>query len=542
MAGSITHGEAGSTLVHGADRDAPLADPLRRRDDVIAAVARDLRDPIDALRAEVGRLVAGAAGPLADGTRAALAGVERQLSSLADVQQDLQALHELQTRRPELRRSRVDLSALCGRVCARLEPLAADRDLVLERDLPPFPVTAQADGERLLGALENLATRGASMMPPRSRLVLRVEPLPWGGRLVLELRGPAGGPLAFSAGGAVANALFAEIVECCGGTLDILGCAARVSFFEDAREEAQRAASGRPRLLVVEDDDASREALAEALADRYDVEPAADGVAGVEAARARRPDLVLMDLYLPRLDGFSALETLRSDPTTSDVPVILVSGRGDDLTRARSLDLGAVDFLQKPFSERELRARIERTLRLARRQSQLQALAETDALTGLANRRAFRSRLAQEVKRAGRYGTALACLMVDLDHLKPVNDQYGHAAGDRAIAALAAVLRSELRETDFGARYGGDEFVILLPHTTAAEGRALAERICERVRGTAIEAAGHAVPLGASFGIAELPEGPPEEAAEALLRHADAALYEAKGTGRARVATWRGPA
>jgi diguanylate cyclase (GGDEF)-like protein len=282
---------------------------------------------------------------------------------------------------------------------------------------------------------------------------------------------------------------------------------------------------GRPRILVVEDDEPTREALAEALGDTYDVEPASDGVEGVEAARARHPDVVLMDLYLPRLDGFGALETL-------------VSGRGDDLTRARSLDLGAIDFLQKPYSERELRARIERTLRLSRRASQLQALAETDPLTGLANRRAFLSRLAQEVKRARRYGTPLACVMVDMDRLKPVNDQYGHAAGDRAIATLATVLQAELRETDFGARYGGDEFVVLLPHTGAAEGRALAERVCERLRETTFDADGTQLPLHASFGVAELPAGSPDEAAEAIVRNADAALYGAKGAGRSRVALY----
>jgi diguanylate cyclase (GGDEF)-like protein len=243
-----------------------------------------------------------------------------------------------------------------------------------------------------------------------------------------------------------------------------------------------------------------------------------------------------MDIGLPRLDGFGALEALRSDPSTADLPVILVSGHGDDLTRARSLDLGAIDFLQKPYSERELRARIERTLRLARRQSQLQALAETDALTGLANRRAFRSRLALEVKRARRYGTPLACVMVDLDHLKPVNDEYGHEAGDRALAALAAVLRAELRETDLGARYGGDEFVALLPHTAAAEGRSLAERIADRLRHTRFEAGGGTLGLQASFGVAELGPGSPEDAAEALLRDADAALYDAKRGGRDRVA------
>ncbi|HEX7489296.1 MAG TPA: diguanylate cyclase, partial [Anaeromyxobacteraceae bacterium] len=288
------------------------------------------------------------------------------------------------------------------------------------------------------------------------------------------------------------------------------------------------------QVLVVDDDEDAREALAMMLTDDYDVLLAADGQEAMETAQSARPDLVLMDLYMPRMDGLAALAALRGDPSTEDVPVILISAHGDDLTRSRSLDLGAVDFLQKPFSGRELKARIERTLRLTRRETQLQALARTDPLTGLANIRAFRARLAEEVKRALRYRTSLACVMVDLDNLKPINDQLGHVAGDAAIEAVAEVIRRELRETDFAARYGGDEFVILLPHTSADEARVLAERVQVRLRDAGPEVDGHAIQLTASFGIAALDETP-DDPAGTLVRRADAALYEAKRAGRARV-------
>jgi diguanylate cyclase (GGDEF)-like protein len=236
------------------------------------------------------------------------------------------------------------------------------------------------------------------------------------------------------------------------------------------------------------------------------------------------------------MDGFQALERLRADPATGDIPVIFVSGRGGDAIKVRSLDLGAVDFLQKPFSERELRARVERTLRLVRSHTHLRELAQTDALTGLANLRAFRARIEEEVKRARRYHTPLTCVMADMDNLKPVNDQLGHAAGDRAIAAVASVIREELRETDFGARYGGDEFVVLLPHTGAEEGRVSAERVCTRLHETVVEISGRRLPLGASFGVACFTGGGGEDAAEQLVRQADAALYAAKRAGRGRVA------
>jgi diguanylate cyclase (GGDEF)-like protein len=249
-----------------------------------------------------------------------------------------------------------------------------------------------------------------------------------------------------------------------------------------------------------------------------------------------------MDLFMPRLDGLGALERMRADPATADIPVLFVSGQSDDAVKVRSLDLGAVDYLQKPFSDLELRARVDRTLRFMRSQSALRALAQTDALTGLANLRAFRTRLEEEVKRAHRYRTPLTCVMADLDELKPINDELGHAAGDRAIAAVAAVIRDELRETDFGARYGGDEFVLLLPHTSGEEGRVLAERVCTRLRGTVVEAGGRRVPVHASFGVAALPDEERPDAADALVRAADAALYAAKRAGRSRVAAAPAPA
>jgi diguanylate cyclase (GGDEF)-like protein len=304
---------------------------------------------------------------------------------------------------------------------------------------------------------------------------------------------------------------------------------------QDGAALAAATARERPRVLVADDDKDAREVLASLLEAEYDVSTAIDGEAAVDLARAEHPDAILMDLFMPRLDGLQALERLRGDPATADIPVIFVSARGDAAVKARTLDLGAADYLQKPFSDRELRARLERTLRLSQSQTALRELAQTDPLTGLANLRAFRARLEDEVKRARRYGTPLTAVMADMDHLKPVNDTLGHAAGDRAIAAVAAVIRTELRETDFGARYGGDEFVLLLPHTTADEGRVLAERICARLRETTLELSGRRILIGASFGVACLPEGGADTPAEALVRAADAALYRAKRSGRGRV-------
>lgn len=298
----------------------------------------------------------------------------------------------------------------------------------------------------------------------------------------------------------------------------------------------------RPRVLVVDDDADAREMMTAVLTPAYEVLVAADGEAGVAMARSERPDLIVMDQFMPRLDGLGALERLRNDPATDDIPVILVSARADEQLRVRGLDLGAVDFLAKPFSEQELRARLDRTLRLIHSQSVLRELAETDPLTGLANLRAFRARLEEEVKRARRYRTPLTCVMADMDHLKSINDQLGHSAGDLAIGAVARTLAEELRETDFGARYGGDEFVLLLPHTAQEEGRIFAERLCARLRASPLEVGGRRILLAASFGVAQLREADGGDGSQELVRAADAALYDAKRAGRGRVAVAPVPA
>ena len=290
----------------------------------------------------------------------------------------------------------------------------------------------------------------------------------------------------------------------------------------------------RPLVLVVEDDEDAREVLQELLRDQYDVEAVGDGESAVKRAKELLPDLVLLDLFLPGLDGFGALTGLRRDPKTTEVPVIFLSAQGDAETKSQGLSLGAADYLAKPFSAQELMARVDRTLKLTAQKEHFRALAQTDGLTGLPNFRSFHARLEEEVARADRYAHPLSCTMVDLDGLKEINDRLGHAAGNRAILALADAVREELRDTDFAARYGGDEFVVLLPQTTAAAAGLFAERLRRRLLEVS-QAAG--LPVRASIGVAALSpdEVGASDAAEDLLRRADEALYKAKRSGRDRV-------
>jgi two-component system, cell cycle response regulator len=314
--------------------------------------------------------------------------------------------------------------------------------------------------------------------------------------------------------------------------------APKVSRLEEAPASETPVQTGgkrqRPLILVVEDDEDARMLLTELLRPRYDVDAVGDGETALKRAAELNPDLVLLDLFLPGMDGFGALTGLRRNSRTADTPVIFLSAQGDAETKSQGLSLGAADYLAKPFSEQELMARVDRTLKLTAQKEHFRALAQTDGLTGLPNFRSFHARLEEEVSRAHRYGHPLACAMVDLDGLKEINDKLGHAAGNRAIVALADAVREELRDTDFAARYGGDEFVVLLPQTNEVQGAQFAERLRRRLVEVSQDAG---LPVRGSIGVAAVnaDELDSADAAEDLLRRADEALYRAKRSGRDRV-------
>ena len=297
----------------------------------------------------------------------------------------------------------------------------------------------------------------------------------------------------------------------------------------------------RALILVVDDDPATRDSLVELLSARFDVLGASDGQSGLILARERRPDLVLLDRFLDSEDGLSVLESLQQDQATEAVPVIFLTGDADESTLEKCLEMGAVDFVHKPASIRELMARIDRALRQSEQQQRLHVLAQTDALTGLANFRALSMRLEDEFKRSNRYQYPMSVVIIDLDHLKALNDGMGHDVGNRAILALASHLRTNLREVDFAARFGGDEFVALLPHQTAVEAAVFAERIRAGLRTVKVTRSdGRPAPFGlsVSVGIADHSVAHPRESTEVLMKAADAALYEAKREGRDRVVVY----
>lgn len=285
----------------------------------------------------------------------------------------------------------------------------------------------------------------------------------------------------------------------------------------------------RRRILIVEDDVDMQEFLTLLLGDTYELFVMPSAEEALALAREKQPDALLLDVYLPGMDGIACLHQLRRDARTADIPAILISAEANEDLRLRSFEEGAADYLAKPFLTREFVARVEKAIREAEERRELWRLATTDGLTGLANLRFLRETLAREIERVQRYGEPLTLIMIDMDGLKEINDRLGHEAGNEALRALATKIRTSLRSADFAARFGGDEFAILLPHSDAAEGERLAERLRLALGG---ERQGP-LPLRASFGVASV-DGTIADA-DALFEAADRALYEAKRTGKDRV-------
>lgn len=261
----------------------------------------------------------------------------------------------------------------------------------------------------------------------------------------------------------------------------------------------------------------------------------------LETLGGSSPDLLVIDL--DRLDGggWGALEALRENPPEEDIPILAVGDDTGGEALRRAFSLGAAEFVHRDAPLGELHARVDHLLRSARSRRMLRALAQTDGLTGLANFRSLSQRLEEEFKRSLRYHHAMAVVILDLDHLKAINDRFGHEAGNRALLGFVRHLRRNLREVDFAARYGGDEFVVLLPHQTADEAAVFAERVRVQLKAVRVPARDDSeidLSLSVSIGVADHTPLQPCVSAPDLLQAADRALYAAKSRGRNRLVIW----
>jgi diguanylate cyclase (GGDEF)-like protein len=313
--------------------------------------------------------------------------------------------------------------------------------------------------------------------------------------------------------------------------------------------EAQPKAEPKKRLLVVDDHEDNVEVLRARLEARgYEVRGANDGQAALDTIDNWTPDLVLLDVMMPKIDGLEVVRRIKANKDLPFIPVIMQTALDSTERMVAGFDAGADDYVTKPINFPELEARVRSLLRikalqeaLAERERELSEMNDkllhmslTDGLTGVDNRRALEQQLHQMFEHSYRLHEPISCVMCDIDHFKKVNDTYGHQAGDEVLKQFAHILKGEAREIDRVGRYGGEEFLLLLPGTVLDAAVTFAERLRQRVEEHTFTYEGGTLQRTMSCGVAAWPH-PRVSDAEAMLRSADDALYVAKELGRNRV-------
>ncbi|MEO5903226.1 MAG: diguanylate cyclase [Gemmatimonadaceae bacterium] len=309
------------------------------------------------------------------------------------------------------------------------------------------------------------------------------------------------------------------------------------------------AGNNKKKILVVDDHEDNVEVLRARLESRgYDVEGAMSGQEALDTVSRWRPDLVLLDVMMPDMDGLEVVRRLKADPQLPFIPVIMQTALDSTERMVAGLEAGADDYVTKPINFAELEARVRSLLRikklqqdLAEREKELSemndkllAISLTDGLTGVDNRRSLEMRLHEMFEHSLRLHEPISVVMCDIDHFKKVNDTYGHAAGDAVLKQFAEILKEEAREIDRVGRYGGEEFLLLLPGTVLDAAVTFSERLRQRVDAHTFSYEGGTLRKTVSFGVASWPH-PKIKAREAMLKAADDALYVAKESGRNRV-------
>ena len=281
------------------------------------------------------------------------------------------------------------------------------------------------------------------------------------------------------------------------------------------------------RILVVDDNALNLKLLVDWLEhESYVVSTAADGLEALAKIEAEGPEIVLLDVLMPGLDGFETCRRIKADPAVAHIPVVMVTALEDVDDLVKGFEAGADDFLTKPFDGLELLARMR--LQLRRKRHYEQSL--VDPLTGAFNRRHFDAHASRLAARCRTARQAVAVLMIDVDKLKQINDVHGHAAGDQMLKEVVNRVISALRPSDVVTRMGGDEFVVVMPETDLDAALHIAERLRGRVADALIDGVSVTLSIGVAASSPDL-----EEELDAILQRADAALYEVKGAGGNRV-------
>ena len=289
-----------------------------------------------------------------------------------------------------------------------------------------------------------------------------------------------------------------------------------------------------PTVLAIDDSELIHRLLQTRLqGERLELHNATSSADGLKKAVALNPDIILLDIAMDGMNGFELLEKLKEDPRTRNIAVIFISATSEAMDRVKGLDMGAIDFISKPFDAFELKARVRSALRTQHLVKMLEQKAQIDGLTGLWNRRYFDQRMIQEISEAKRYSRPLSLVLCDIDRFKRLNDQFGHPFGDFVLERVAQKL-SGGRTSDIACRYGGEEFGLILPSTNIQQGHEVAERLRIEIESILWLNKPDLV-VTASFGICDTENVGEEATPEALLEMTDSALYKAKQAGRNRV-------
>lgn len=288
------------------------------------------------------------------------------------------------------------------------------------------------------------------------------------------------------------------------------------------------------KVLIIDDEKANLKILSGILNQEVEVILAKDGKTGLLKAKENKPDLILLDIVMPKLSGFEVIEKLKNNPQTSNIPVIFVTGQLGVKQEEQGLELGACDYIQKPFHVEILKARVRLHLRMSKQRDLLEKLANIDPLTSIANRRLYDQTFNLQWNKAIENQSTFSLVVIDIDDFKKYNDFYGHAAGDRALEKVATSISDNLACSEcFLARYGGEEFVALLPNLSSDEAVKLMQSCLKRVEELKIThdpSTKHEFLTISIGGVSYLPIV--ESCQDTLLKIADDMLYEAKYNGK----------
>jgi two-component system cell cycle response regulator len=294
------------------------------------------------------------------------------------------------------------------------------------------------------------------------------------------------------------------------------------------------------QILVIDDSQPIHTLIAALLKDEgVELHCADNGQYGITLATSLHPDLILLDVEMPGLNGFETCKRLRADPAMADVPIIFLTGVSELAEKVRGLELGAADYVTKPFNSKELLARVRASLRTSHLVRLLEDKALIDPLSGLGNRAMFQRRHAAEVSLRVRTHNPLSCIVLGMDYFKRINDQFGRYFGDQVLHKMGQIITSLVRTEDVPCRHEHDQFCVLCPNTTAAAAAALAERMRAAINKVEFVQRNNRVKVACSFGVAEAWD----LYDRSILQRADQSMYEAKQKGRNRVivAPWPQP-